>query len=115
MVKAINLSIAFLLELCMLAALAYWGFQATESGLINATLGICTPLFAILIWARYMAPKSESHLTGWRYLLVKALLYGLTAILLASTGKLTLAIAFAGVAVISEGLGIVWKQTPLQK
>ena len=99
----------------MLAALGYWGFQATESGLINAILGLCVPLFAIVIWARYMAPKSVSHLTGWRYLLLKALLYGLTAVILASTGKLALAATFAGVAIISEGLGILWNQKPLPK
>jgi len=108
--KLINLSVSFLLELWMLAAYAYWGIHATSNGFVNAILAIGSSFLAILIWARFMAPKSEKHLSGWSYLILKAVLYGLAALLLASSGKVTIAITFVIIAIISEMLAIFWKQ-----
>jgi len=108
--KIINLGVSFLLELWMLAAYAYWGIHATSNGFANAILAIGVPFIAIIIWAWFMAPKSEKRLTGWSYLISKAVLYGLAAILLASSGQLTIAIAFVIIAAISEVLAIFWKQ-----
>src|SRR5258707_14085376 len=113
--QVINLGIAFLLELCMLGALAYWGFQVTDSVPLKVLLGIGVPVVVIVIWARFMAPNSTTRLTGTAYLLVKLVLFGAAAIALAFAGQVTLAIIFAVVAVINQVLLIVWKQeTPGQ-
>ena len=42
--KSVNLALAFLLELAMLAAYAYWGFQAGTSIIMKVVLGIGDPL-----------------------------------------------------------------------
>lgn len=108
--QSINLGVAFLLELCMLGALAYWGFRASDNGLVKIVLGLGTPLLAIVIWARFMAPQSKTRLTGWSYLLLKFVLFGAAALGLVAAGQLTLAIIFAVVAVINQILLVVWKQ-----
>ncbi len=108
--KVINLGISFLLELGMLAAYAYWGSHATSNGLANTILAIGVPLIVIIIWARFMAPKSEKHLTGWSYLMLKGVLYGLAALFLISSGQVIIAISFIIIAIISEVLAIFWKQ-----
>ena len=111
--KAVNLGIAFLLELCVLAALAYWGFQTADSLLLKIVLGIGAPLLVAVIWGRFMAPTSKGRLTGLRYLLAKLVIFGVAAIALAVAGQVTLAIIFAIVSVINQILLIVWKQDAL--
>jgi hypothetical protein len=108
--QAVNLAVTFLLELCMLAALASWGFQTGSNLVLKIVLGIGTPLLAILIWGRFMAPRSETRLTGSSYLLLKFILFGAAAIALVLTGQTALAIIFAVVAMINQVLLIVWKQ-----
>ena len=108
--KTVNLAVAFLLELCMLAALAYWGFQTGASVPLNIIFGIGAPLIAILIWARFMAPTSAHRLSGSAYLLVKLIIFGLAVIGLAVAGQITLAIIFAVVSVINQVLLLAWKQ-----
>ena len=108
--QSINLGVAFLLELCMLGALAYWGFRTSDNLLVQLLLGLGTPLLAIVIWARFMAPKSKSRLTGVAYLLVKLILFGAATFGLVTVGQTTLAIIFAVATVINQILLIVWKQ-----
>jgi hypothetical protein len=113
--KTINLGVAFLLELAMLAALAYWGLQTNTSLALRIVLGIGAPLLAALIWSRFMAPRSTTRLTGLPYYLLKLILFGLAAIVLAVAGQPTLAVVFAVVAAINQLLLLVWKQeTPLE-
>ena len=107
--KTINLGVAFLLELAMLAALAYWGLQTEASLLLRIVLGVGAPLIAALIWARFMAPKSKTRLTGTAYLALKFVLFGAAAVALAAAGQSTLAVVFVVVAVINQVLLMVWQ------
>lgn len=108
--KSINLGMTFLLELCMLAALFYWGLQASDSTILRLGLAIVAPLLAVLIWGRFMAPRSRTRLSGWSYLILKSILFGVAALALAMAGQVTLAIVFVVVAVINQLLLLVWKQ-----
>src|SRR5258708_35707844 len=108
--QVINLGIAFLLELCMLGALAYWGFQVPDSVPLKLLLGVGIPIAVIVLWARFMAPNSATRLTGPAYLLLKLVLFGAAAIALAMAGQVTPAIIFAVVSVVNQVLLLVWKQ-----
>jgi hypothetical protein len=108
--KSVNLGVAFLLELGMLAAFAYWGFQTGSNLPVKLVLGIGVSMLVVLIWGRFMAPRSETRLTGAPYLLLKLILFGAAAIALAVAGQTTLAVVFAVVAVINQILLLVWKQ-----
>jgi hypothetical protein len=108
--KSSNLIVTFLLELAMLAALAYWGLQTDASLPVRIALGVGTPLVVALIWARFMAPKSRRRLTGTPYLVLKAVLFGAAAIALVVTGEPALALVFVVMAVINQALMMVWKQ-----
>src|SRR5579859_2070207 len=100
--KAFNLAIAFLLELCALAALAFWGFQTGSTTLIKVLLAIGAPLVVAVIWGRFMAPTSRTRLRGRAYLAVKIVIFGIAAIALAVAGQGTLAIIFAVIAIINQ-------------
>jgi hypothetical protein len=108
--KPINLALAFLLELALLAAFAYWGFQSGNSTLLKILLGIGLPLFVALVWGVFMAPNSASRLQGGAYLALKALLFGLAVAALMTAGRTTLGVAFAVVVVINTILLYIWRQ-----
>jgi hypothetical protein len=55
-IKLANLALRFLLELCALAALAYWGFKTGESAVAKIGLGIGAPLLAAVLWGTFVAP-----------------------------------------------------------
>ncbi len=106
LLKSLNLALTFFLELAMLAALAYAGFQIASS--LRVVVGIGAPLVAILIWARFMAPKSPTRLTGTGYLIAKFALFGIAAIGLALAGQVTWAIIFIVVSLVNQVLLGVW-------
>ena len=54
---AANLTIRFLIELCALAALCYWGFATGNGTLAELALGLGTPTLAVLAWGAFVAPK----------------------------------------------------------
>ncbi|HKO84627.1 MAG TPA: YrdB family protein [Actinomycetota bacterium] len=56
-----NLTVAFLLELCALAALGYWGFRTASGPAAKAALGIGAPLLAAVLWGLFAAPGCRSR------------------------------------------------------
>ena len=55
---ALNHTLAFLIELAMLAAFAYAGWMAPEPVWLRVVLAVALPAFAILLWAVWAAPKA---------------------------------------------------------
>jgi Protein of unknown function (DUF2568) len=104
--KSLNLALAFFLELAMLAALAYAGFQIASP--LRFVVGIGAPLLAILFWARFMAPKAPTRLIKPAYLIAKFTLFGIATISLALVGQVTLAIIFIVVSVMNQVLPVAW-------
>ena len=87
--------IAFLLELCALAALAYWGSTG------NLALAIVTPLALAVIWGIVASPRAPVALPQWpKFALRVGLLLG-SALALAVAGRHGLALALA-VAVLAD-------------
>jgi hypothetical protein len=108
-VKSFNLALAFLLEVAMLAAYAYWGFQAGSSTIMKVVLGIGIPLGVAVIWGLLMAPRSPRRLQGVAYLALKIVLFGLAIAALIVIGKPGPGIAFAVVFLINTILLYVWQ------
>lgn len=109
-IKPINLAVRFLLELCLLAALGYWGFQTGQVLVGKIGLGIGLPLGAALIWGIFLAPASDRRLPGpWR-LLVELLPFGVALAALYSTQQHFLALSFGLVYLINKILMVVWRQ-----
>lgn len=48
--KQANLAVRFLVELCALATLAYWGFTLDAPIAVRVVLGVATPLIAAIAW-----------------------------------------------------------------
>ena len=108
--KSINLGVRFLLELCMLAAVGYWGFKTGSNWFLKIILGIGGPVLIAVIWGMFVAPKATYPLHGFVLLAMEAILFGLGVVVLYATGKHSLAWSFAVVVVVNRVLMLVWKQ-----
>ena len=84
--KAANLALSFLLELCLLAALGSWGFRTGANTLSRILLGIGIPE------------------------LLKLALYGLAVAALYAIGQPALALALGLVVIVNRFLAWLWKQ-----
>lgn len=109
MLRTFNLGLSFFLELCMVAALAYWGFS-TQSGIGKYLWGIGGPVVVILIWGAFIAPKARQRLPDPLRLLNEVVLFGLAALALLAAGQQTLGIIFFVLVFINLVLGFVLGQ-----
>jgi hypothetical protein len=109
-IKGANLALRFLLELCALVALSYWGFTTGSGAITKVALGIGVPLVAALVWGVFVAPRAPVALPGFVVLLLQVLVFGSAAAGLVATGYRALTLAFAVVVVINTILMYVWGQ-----
>jgi hypothetical protein len=103
-VKAANLGLRFLLELCLLAALAYVGLQ------VNVVLAILLPVAAAVVWGMFVSPKARYPLPLSAWIALQAVLFGVAVIGLIVAGIVVLGVVF-GVAVAANlALVLFWHQ-----
>lgn len=109
-VKALNLLVRFLLELCMLAAVGYWGFKTQSGWTMKILLGIGLPILIAVLWGLFVAPKATYPLTGVSHLVLELILLGSGAVALFASGKPKLGWIYILILVVNELLLIFWKQ-----
>lgn len=99
----IVLTMMFLLELAMLAALAYWGWTQ-HSGLLQILLAIGAPVLAAVLWGVFRVPGEPGDavvpVRGWVRLLLELGLFAVAVGLLYSAGQTTAALIFGGLVVL---------------
>jgi Protein of unknown function (DUF2568) len=96
--RGLILLVRFLVELALLAALAWWGFTV-GSGVTAWVLGVGTPLLSAVIWGTFVAPKARRPVPVTERVAIECVLYSAAAIGLAAIGQMPLAIGFFVVAV----------------
>lgn len=108
--KMLNLAVRFLLELCMLAAIAFWGFKTQSSWLMKILLGIGLPLLVAVLWGMFLAPKAARPLHGASFLTLELILFTLGSLALFAAGKPTLGWIYIIVLIVNKTLILIWKQ-----
>jgi hypothetical protein len=106
--RGITLTVRFLCELAMLAALAYWGFRVGD-GVGAWVLGICAPLLAAVVWGAWVAPKARWPVPIPTRVLLELILFGAAAGALAIAGQPLLAVVL-GVAALATSLLNAWQE-----
>ena len=101
LIKNANLALSFLLELCVLVALGYWGFQTGQGTIAKIGLGIGAPMLAVVVWALFGAPKSVWQLQGPWFLILRVVFFGSAAVALFAAGQRVSGVAFALVFVLN--------------
>jgi hypothetical protein len=105
-----NLALSFLLELCLLAALGYWGFQTGQGLVMQIVLGIGAPLLVAVLWGAFMSPRAPIRLTVLFHLIVQMLLFALAVAALFAAGQPLLGWVLAVAFLVNQVLVLVWKQ-----
>ena len=108
--KAFNLLVRFLLELCLLAAVGYWGFKTHSSWVLKIIFGIGLPALIAVLWGMFIAPRAIRPLSGIPYLALELILLGSGAVALFASGKTSLGWIYTIILIVNKILLIVWKQ-----
>ena len=103
MLRTSSLVLKFLLELAAFGAFAYWGATAV-SGAFSVVLAIATPAVAIVLWARFAAPRSKRRLATAARIRFELSVFGLAILALFVADATIAAIALAVLAATSTGL-----------
>ena len=106
--KSANLALRFILELCALAAVAYWGSQVSSHTAVNVVAAIISPLVVAAVWGTLLAPKASRRLEPPTRWLLELVVLGLAVAALAASGAAVLAVILAAVAILNATLLHVW-------
>jgi hypothetical protein len=109
-VKAINAGLAFFLELAMLAAFGYAGFNSNTGTGVRWALGLGVPVVAAIVWGVFFAPRAARRLSAPAGIFVSLALFCAAAVALMLVGQTGLGIVLALIAVVNRLLVLVWKQ-----
>jgi hypothetical protein len=110
--KGINLTVSFLLELMALAIFGVWGFTIGESTLIKILLGVGAPVLMIVFWAIFMAPRSVRRLQDPWHVLFEIVIFGAAGLALLSIGRSDLAFVWGVIVALNILLSFPLKQRP---
>lgn len=108
--KGLNLVLAFGLEMAMLAAFGYFGFQSTPQPMLRWVLALALPLATASFWGAVLAPRAAHRLPILPGTLVSLGMFLLAALALYGSGQPTLAVAMAVGAVVHGALVLLWRQ-----
>ena len=103
-IKLTNLALRFLLELCALAALGYWGFQTGDTLLVKIVLAAGAPLLMAIVWGAFIAPRAPVPVPTWLWLVLQVAVFGSAAAGLVAAGQRTLAVILVVVVLINSAL-----------
>ena len=107
--KLLNVAVRFLLELCLLAAVGYWGFKTHSGWLLKILFGIGLPVLIAVLWGMFIAPKAIRPLSGISYLILELTLLASGSVALFASGKSTLGWVYTITLIVNKILLIVWK------
>ncbi len=108
--KTLNAGVRFLLELCMLIAVSYWGFKIHSGWTLKIVFGIGLPILIVAFWGLFVAPRALYPLHGIPHIVLSLILLGSGAVALFASGRPSLGWVYVIVLVVNQILLTVWKQ-----
>lgn len=108
MLRVINLGIHFLLELCALGSVVYWGFSTGGGWGMKLVLGLLLPTLLAVIWGVFRVPNDPGPapvaVSGTVRIVIEFGVFAFATWCLAAAGKPALAWAFGAIAVVNYAL-----------
>jgi hypothetical protein len=110
LIKSANLALRFLLELCALAATAYWGATGDGGRGRRAFLAVAAPVVVGVVWMLFVAPGATIHTPPALRFVVELTVFTAAASALLQRGHLVLASALGLGYAVNRALMAVWDQ-----
>ena len=108
--RAANLAVRFALELCMLAALGYTGFQLGDGIATGIALAVALPLAAAIVWGVAIARKARRRAPDPGRAVLELFIFAAAAAGLVVTGQAVLGLVLAAAALVNVALLFAWDQ-----
>lgn len=105
-----NLALRFFLELCVFAALAFWGWHVGANLPLKFGLALGIFLPVIVIWGVFLSPRARVPLPTAPWVLLQALIFGAAVAGLAAADGPRLALALACLLIVNSALLVLWRQ-----
>ena len=106
---ALNLAVRFVLELCALAALGYWGWQIGDMAVVSLVLAVALPLVAAVAWGTCVSPKRKVDVARLRWV-VELTVFACATVGLLVTDHVLLAATLAAAYVVNRLMLAAWGQ-----
>jgi hypothetical protein len=105
-----NLTVRFLLELLLLAALAWWGFTLDAPILVRILAGLAAAGGAAVVWGRWIAPRARGRLRDPLRFGVETVLWIAGAGAVTAVAGAAWGIGFLVLALATAALARVWPE-----
>jgi len=105
-----NLALRFLLELCALAATAYWGATTATGQIGRVALAVALPSLVAILWALFISPKARIPTGPFGRAFLGLVVFLIAAAALWSRDRTALAMTYGSLAVVSSVLIFIWPQ-----
>lgn len=106
--KSANLVFHFILEICALAAVVYWGLKTGDGLLLKILLGIGLPLIMATAWGTFRVPNDPGSapvvIPGTLRLALELVVMAIATWSLAASDRGTLAWVFGLAVILNYGL-----------
>ncbi len=109
-IKAVNLALRFLLELCALAALGSWGWHVGTGRATKLGFAVGAPLIAAIVWGLFVAPGRPVDPSVPVRVVLELAVFGAAAAGLTAAGRFPLAAALLLVYAVNRILMVAWEQ-----
>ncbi|MBB6453800.1 hypothetical protein HNQ94_002251 [Salirhabdus euzebyi] len=108
--KVLNLSVRFLLELCVLFILGYWGYKIGGTTSFKIILAIIVPLTIAIVWGVFGSPHAPIKLSVLVHAAVEFCIFFLPFLALYTLNYSSVAILYATFVVANRLLMFIWGQ-----
>ena len=102
----LNATLAFLLELALLAAAVAIGLLLPAPLPVRIALAVLLPAAVVAVWSVWMAPRAGRRLPARGRLLVQVVLFALAVLGLAALGQVVGALVLAVLVAVRLGLAV---------
>ena len=106
--KGANLVLRFLLELCGLAGVAYWGSRVSSNTAVNVVVALAAPVAVATVWGLWLAPKASNRLDPPARTLLELAVLAVAVAALVAAGQPLLGVVLAVAAVVNGLLLHLW-------
>ena len=96
--REVALAVRFVVELCLLAAVAYWGATLSASLAVRVLVAVVVAVAVAVVWGVFVSPKARVPLGRTAWVAVQVVLFGLGVAALVAAGQPGLGIALGVVA-----------------